>query len=335
MTLRVWPNRSRLLTPALAGVFVWLAALLLSGCATPQASQMQAQWPSDIPAQAELTHVPFIAQDDYQCGPAALAMVLQSAGVLVTDQQLVEQVYVPARRGALQVEMLATSRRYGLPAYALAPEVAAVLREVAAGNPVLVLQNLSLPAFAVWHYAVVVGYDRWANTLTLHSGRTERMAISLFAFERTWQRGGYWAMVALPPDRLPATAHAAPFASAVAALERVHPAPALLAYQTALRKWPQEKLLLFGAGNAAYAQGKLELATQMYRATTHAQPDFADAWNNLAQVLYEQDQLPDAAQAITHAVALGGPRLAQYQTLQRDIARKNQSDSKNSIPETK
>jgi hypothetical protein len=33
------------------------------------------------------------------------------------------------------------------------------LREVAAGNPVLVLQNLSFAWAPVWHYAVVMGYD--------------------------------------------------------------------------------------------------------------------------------------------------------------------------------
>ncbi len=309
--------------PAIAGVFVWLTVallvVLLSGCATPQVSQVQAQWPTDVPAQASLKQVPFIAQDDYECGPASLAMVLQSAGVAVTDKQLVDQVYVPSRKGSLQVEMLAASRRYGVPAYPLAPTLQAVLREVAAGHPVLVFQNLSFAWLPVWHYAVVVGYDRAANSITLHTGRTERMEMSLFAFERTWQRGGYWAMVALPPTTLPATAQAQDYAKAVAALERVEVAAAQRAYQTSLQQWPQEKLLLLGAGNTAYAQGRLAQATQMYRATTVAHPDFADGWNNLAQVLYEQGDQTAAAQAIAKAVALGGARLAQYQALQHTI----------------
>ncbi len=293
--------------------------VLLSGCATPQVSQVQAQWPADVPAQASLKQVPFIAQDDYECGPASLAMVLQHAGVSVTDKQLVEQVYVPSRKGSLQVEMLAASRRYGVPGYQIAPTLQAVLREVAAGHPVLVFQNLSFAWYPVWHYAVVVGYDRAANSITLHTGRTERMEMSLFAFERTWQRGGYWAMVALPPTTLPATAQAPDYAKAVAALERVQPAAAQSAYQTALKKWPQERLLLLGAGNTAYAQGQLAQAAQMYRATTAAHPDFADGWNNLAQVLYEQGNQAAAALAIAKAVELGGARLGAYQALQRTI----------------
>jgi hypothetical protein len=49
-------------------------------------------------------------------------------------------------------------------------------------------------------------------------------------------------------------------------------------------------------------------------------PDFADAWNNLAQVQWEQGALPDAAVSVERAVALGGPRLADYRALQQTIA---------------
>ena len=34
-----------------------------------------------------------------------------------------------------------------------------VLPEIAAGNPVLVLQNAGWSWLPVWHYAVVIGYD--------------------------------------------------------------------------------------------------------------------------------------------------------------------------------
>lgn len=306
-------------SPALAGFFVCVA-LCLVGCATPQVGGLEAQWPADLPSQSMLQSVPFFPQEDYECGPASLAMVLQTAGVPVLPEQLVEQVYVPGRKGTFQTELLAASRRHGLPAYVLQPTVEAVLREVAAGNPVLVFQNLSLPIYPVWHYGVVIGFDRARNVLVLHSGRTEKLEMSLFAFERTWARGGYWAMVALAPPRLPATAQPTGYAQAVAALERVQVAPARAAYGAALRQWPTDRVLMLGAGNTAYAMGDLPDAASAYRAAVQAHPDFADGWNNLAQVLLDQHQPRAASAAIAKAVALGGPRLAAYQTLQRRIA---------------
>ncbi len=310
---------ARLPSPALAGVFV-CALLTLGGCATPQVSQLSGAWPAALPDMAVLSNTPFIAQEDYECGPAALAMVLQSAGLSVTAEQLVDQVYLPNRKGSLQIEVLAASRRNGLPGYVLAPQVDAVLREVAAGHPVLVFQNLSLPVYPVWHFAVVMGYDRDRNVLLLHSGRTQAMEISMYAFERTWQRGGYWAMVALPTDQLPATAQPDPMARAIAALERVQPSAAQTAYRTALQKWPTQRALMLGAGNTAYALQQWSAAEAAYLVATQAYPDFADAWNNLAEVLLQQNKRAEAQIAIAHAVALDGVRLPQYLELQKKIA---------------
>jgi tetratricopeptide (TPR) repeat protein len=264
--------------------------------------------------------VPFFAQKEYECGPAALAMVMVAAGVTVTPDELVAQVYLPARKGSLLVEMLAATRRQGLLAYTLQPQLKDVLQEVAAGHPVLVFQNLSLPIYPVWHYAVVTGYDLEGNTLTLHSGETEHLQMSLYTFERTWARGDYWAMLALSPEQLPVTALAPSFARSAAALEAQNPSRARVAYETALRRWPGDSQLFFGLGNAAYAVQDLQQAALAYQAAVEAQVDFADAWNNLAQTRLELGNWSDAKDAIARAVALGGARLDQYSALQSHIA---------------
>ncbi len=304
--------------PAVAGVFVCLLQTLV-GCSTPQVTQLERQLPADLPASALIENVPFFPQEQYHCGPAALAMVVQAAGVPVRPDDLTDQVYLPGRQGSLQVEMLAAGRRQGLMSYPLAPRLGDLLREVAAGNPVLVLQNLAFSFYPLWHYAVVIGFDRSRNTITLHSGVTERLEMSLFTFERIWGRGDSWSMVVLPPARLPVTAEADAYVEAAAALERVKPAAAQTAYDTALKTWPEHRAALLGAGNTAYTLGQLDRATTAYKAATKRHPDFADAWNNLAQILFERGQRTDAAAAIERAVALSGPRLARYRNLQAQI----------------
>jgi predicted Zn-dependent protease len=118
---------------------------------------------------------------------------------------------------------------------------------------------------------------------------------------------------------LPATAQPDPLALTIAALERVNPQRAGLAYATALQRWPTHKGLMLGTGNAAYAQGQLAQAQQAYARLVQAHPDFADGWNNLAQSLKDLNRPMEARQAIERAVALGGPRLASYQALQRSL----------------
>ncbi len=299
-----------------------MVMFLLGGCATPQIAALDAHWPPKLAARVELANVPFYPQEEHQCGPAALAMVAGVAGVTLQPDALVEQVYLPGREGSLSIELMAASRRHGLLPYPLRPRVEDLMREVAAGHPVLVLQNLAFAWYPMWHYAVVIGFDRERNVLVLHSGRTERMEMSLFTFERTWARGDYWAMLALAPGQLPATVQAATYLDAAATLERVNPAAAQQAYTAALQQWPQERAALLGAGNTAYALGQREAAIAAYRAALKQQADFADAWNNLAQVLLDSGQHDAAAQAIAKAVALGGVRLPRYRELQQAIEKK-------------
>lgn len=295
----------------------WL--LLLTGCAAPQWARLQRQVPAGLPLAAEIGQVPFFPQEADQCGPASLAMVAQFAGAQVTPEELRSQVYLPERQGSLQIEMLVAARRQGLVALTLEPQLLAVLRQVAAGQPVVVLQNLSLPWAPLWHYAVVIGYDLPAQTLVLHSGLNERMEMPLSTFERTWARGRHWAMLALPPTTLPAQARALDWLQAAAALERVQPAAALRAYDTAVKTWPSHAGAWLGLGNARHAQGRLAEAGEALETATRLAPDFADAWNNLAQVRLEQQRWSEAAQAVDRAVRLGGPRLERYRELQRQV----------------
>lgn len=305
-------------TPALAGVLL-LTAWLLAGCATPQVAALLARPPSDLPGRVELDAVPFYPQELYQCGPAALATTLVHAGVATSPEALVPQVYLPGREGSLQAEMLAAARRHGLVAYRLAPRLEHVLQEVAAGTPVVVFQNLSFAFAPLWHYAVVVGYDLPREEIMLRSGTTRRLVTTLSNFERTWARGEHWAMVTMPPDRLPVSAAEGSYVAASAALERVSPAAAGRAYASALERWPHNLFARIGSGNAAYAMRDLPAAEAAYREATRRHPEAADAWNNLAQTLLELERRDEALAAAQRAVAIGGPRLAQYEATLKAI----------------
>ena len=280
----------------------------LAGCATPQLQALLDTASPALPQRAELDAVPFYAQDEYQCGPAALAMVLEAGGKVIQPEVLRPQVYLPDRQGSLQVEMLAAARRNGFVAVELNPKLSDLLAEIAAGNPAVVLQNLALDWYPVWHYAVAIGYDLNARQIVLRSGTERRLEMPLSTFERTWQRGGYWAMLALPPGRFPASAGAAEYLSAVTKLEKAGPLEsAQAAYQSALERWPDQFTALIGAGNTAYRAGDFVGAERAFRRATMVYPRSAAAHNNLAQTLADLDRYDEALTEARLAVGLGGP----------------------------
>lgn len=292
-----------------AGVFFVCAVALLGGCASlvPQTAKLHDEgMPDGLPKHVELTEVPFFPQDDYQCGPAALATVLTSYGVKVTPEQLVPEVYLPERKGSLQVEMLAAARRHGLISYQIRPSLETMLREINGGNPVILLQNLGLRNG--WHYAVAIGWDYDDGMLILRSGEDRRKEIRFPFNEFAWMRSGYWAMVAVPPDRMPVTAEEDGWLAAIAAFERAGDATgARIAYARFLQRWPRNTAAAIGLANTLHSLGSLKEAEGVLREAARYDPDSVIVLNNLAQTLSDQNRDEEALPIIERAVAAGGP----------------------------
>ena len=171
--------------PNLYGVSLLLCffAGLLGGCTGLQKSEMPT-FQENVPSRFELVTVPFYPQAAYQCGPATLAMALTWNGLAITPEALKDQVYTPSRKGSLQMAMIAAARRHGRIAYEI-HGLDSIFPEIAAGHPVIVLQNLGLSWFPVWHYALVVGYDFSKDVVVLRSGVTARKVTPFPTFQKT------------------------------------------------------------------------------------------------------------------------------------------------------
>ncbi len=274
----------------------------------PQTDRLHSAWPDGLPVRAEIAGLPFFPQEDYQCGPAALATALAHFKVPVAPADLVDKVYLPARQGSLQVEMLAAPRTLDMLSYRLAPRFEDLLREVAAGTPVVVLQDYGVWPVSIWHYAVVAGYDRSRGELVLRSGVKERLAIPFAVFEYTWKESGYWAMVTMPPGRVPVTASEPAYLEAVLALERVaRPAAPTAAYRALLDRWPANLQAAIGLANRHYAAGDLDAAEAVLRGALPHHPDSALLQNNLAQTLSDLGRDEEALRIIEPVVGRGGP----------------------------
>ncbi len=301
---------------------------LLGGCATPRQTVALRYTPPVVAPQAELKSVPFFPQERYQCGPAALATVLVNQGVVVAPEQLVPEVYLPQRGGSLQVELVAAARRRGRLVYLLeAPELGNLLREVAAGYPVLVMQNLGLDWLPQWHYAVVVGYDLARESVILRSATVRRWESPLAVFERTWARAGYWGVVIVPPGQIPVTATPLGYLRAAYDLELVgRHSEAAAAYHSAQYRWPDESAAALALGNLEYRKGEYLAAERVYREALLTHPQQPMLWNNLAYTLAARHCVAEALAAVRCARQLA-PDDENIVDSEREILAAEQSNS--------
>lgn len=293
--------------PSAIRIESWLSLtfvlMILGGCATTHGWR---EWspPLTVPLRTELDGVPFVAQDTYQCGPASLAMVLAWTEAAVPLDVLVSQVYSPGRNGTLPSDVVSAVRRHGRLAYPIST-LSAVILEVAAGNPVVILQDVGTPNHPRWHFAVIVGYDLSRDEVILRSGLTRRAVLSLLRFERTWIASGHWGLVALDPRRPPATAQEGIYLEAAVGLEAARQWQAAAeAYQAARERWPSSLAALIGLGNSRYRLRDFLGAAEAFRLATHMYPDTPVPFTNLAHVLAEMGRSDEARASARRAAEL-------------------------------
>jgi len=280
---------------------IWLivGSLFLTGCSSKSVWREQASSLHQLPTAVELEDTPFFPQTQYHCGPAALATILGATGVDTVPDELTPHVYLPKRQGSLQVDLVATTRRFQRLPYELTGRLDVLFAEVANNHPVLVMQNLGFDWLPQWHYAVVVGYDLERETVTLRSGEERRRVVPIYTFDKTWARAKRWAMVAAPPERIPVSADADQYVRVVHDVEKLHPEIAVSAYQHAIERWPDNALIWLALGNALYSQQQYQGSVTTYREALQHHPDNEQLWNNYAYAL-SSVECGEASRAAIH-----------------------------------
>jgi len=299
---------------------LFFCTLVVACAGTPQTNRLLNNIPADLTVPQELVSTPFYAQQQYQCGPAALATLITQQGIDVNLDALVRRVYIPERKGSLQIEIVSAARDFELIPYVLEPELVNLLSEVSAGRAVMVLQNLGVSWYPQWHYAVVVGYNLQDQELILRSGTIKRYVMSLRTFEYTWQRSQRWALILLIPGDLPKIGTPFKYLKSLLGFELKENWSVLdLAYQAGVRRWPDDTGLKMGYGNALFLQRKLALALKKYEQVILLDPKFSPALNNAAQVHMQQRNYSKALDYVNRAIKAGGVHIDEYRSTLSDI----------------
>jgi tetratricopeptide (TPR) repeat protein len=229
--------------------------------------------------------VPFHPQEGFQCGPAPMAMVLNWSGLEVKPAALEAQPF--STRADPRRTLADAASHYGRLAYPIAG-TSAMMTELAAGHPVLVVQNLGVESRPLWNCVVAIGYDRTQEEVVVHSGEHAGKRMSLRLFERLWSDSGNWGLVVLKPGDLPAAARQPDYLKAAYNLRRAGRYwEAVQAYDAALAAWPTDAEALMGLGASLYLLGDIHGATDAYRTALLTAPDPLPAQAALEQIAAE------------------------------------------------
>tara|TARA_B110000238_G_C16098745_1_gene427292 strand:+ start:261 stop:1286 length:1026 start_codon:yes stop_codon:yes gene_type:complete len=298
-----------LITTNLKTLFLaFLAFCLLysfSGCAAIAiADRVIPKQPQDLPTDIRLD-VPFIEQTDNLCGPSSLAMVANYYGQNVTAEEVASLIYIPKKKGSLQIEMQAAARSLGLVAYSMNMDLASLRSEINAERPVIVLQNLAFNIYPVWHYSVVTGRDPNNAYFLLHSGRHEYYRSSWTTFENTWRRGKYWALIAAPVGDIPNSVTEQEAVKAALDLEKVGKLRAAqLTYAAVIDRWPENFTAQVGLANTHMQLQEPLAASKAYRQALLLNTQSAEALNNFAYSAFDLGCEITALEAATCAIRL-------------------------------
>ena len=142
--------------------------------------------------------VPFFPQEDYYCGPAALASVLTYWGKPVSQEEVARAIYLPHLKGTLTLDLLLYAARSGVESRMERGDLSLLYTQVHQGSPVIALLNLGSDLFPVWHYLVVVGFRESVGEIITYSGREKDKIYPAERFERMWAKSGFWTLLVRP-----------------------------------------------------------------------------------------------------------------------------------------
>jgi len=172
--------------------------LLLVSCAGPSAEVLRAAVAA-APDAGIVLSVPFFPQEEYQCGPAAIASVLAYWGLPADPGVVAEAIYLPHLKGTLSLDLLLYAERRGLRATLLPQNADALRAALRAGRPVIALLNVGSRLVPTWHYVVLVGYADGARAFLAHDGRHRERVFPYDEFAWRWQASSHWALVVERP----------------------------------------------------------------------------------------------------------------------------------------
>ncbi len=147
-----------------------------------------------------ITGVPFFPQEQKQCGPAALAGVLNYWGTQITPEEIAKEIYSETAGGTLWIDLTLYARDKGYSAMQYIGSWNDLMQNVQSGFPLIVLVDHGVSAYQVNHFMVVVGYTK--DGVIVNSGIEREKIEKKRKFLKAWKKNRYWTLLIRPEKAL-------------------------------------------------------------------------------------------------------------------------------------
>ncbi|MCX8052320.1 MAG: C39 family peptidase [Armatimonadetes bacterium] len=156
---------------------------------------------AELPRSFKINGVPRIKQLTNYCGPACAAAVFEYLGREMNQETAGKIIYDPSTKATSGSEMLLFGIENGFAAYSWNSGIQDVKSKLAAGIPVIVLQQNSITDTS-GHYRVLTGYDDAAGKFHVMDPYYDDITeLTYQECEQLWRPTGYWSLIYVPRDR--------------------------------------------------------------------------------------------------------------------------------------
>jgi len=143
-----------------------------------------------------IQNVPFYPQEEFQCGPASLAGVLNHWNINVSPEEIASEIYSKSARGTLNIDMGLYVERIGLKARQYRGSLEDIKTKIDSGYPLIVLVDEGFLIYQKNHFMVVIGYG--GEGILANSGREQGKFIPAKEFLKSWERTKFWTLWITP-----------------------------------------------------------------------------------------------------------------------------------------
>jgi ABC-type bacteriocin/lantibiotic exporter with double-glycine peptidase domain len=187
--------RRRTFAPALC---LLILCILTVSCSAPGRDALLKDISADPFAGSYIKGVPFFPQNEYMCGPAALASVMGYWGEKAGMKDVAKEVYEEKLKGTLPLDLFLHAKEKGFDAVYYRGSLADLKEKIAAGTPLILFLNLGYEMYPVGHYIVVVGYSERSRAVMAHSGMTEEEVFTYDDLLESWSKTGFSTLLVRP-----------------------------------------------------------------------------------------------------------------------------------------
>lgn len=146
--------------------------------------------------------VPFFKQEQYNCGPAALACVYNFFGIKQNPEDISKRIYNRKQKGSLNLKLLIDAREQGLEATMYSGSFERIKQAIDNQIPLILMLSGSAGSIKPltglgsnehpMHYVVVVGYEGdEVSTVVTHDGYQPYKRYKREILEQEWSATGY------------------------------------------------------------------------------------------------------------------------------------------------